>query len=157
MFRLKVKGPPRTIYELLESLGVEAETYITVNDRETLVSLIQQAIAKNLVVEIIPVAQLQSHLANPKHVVQQTRNMGGKLGRSAPTKASQSRRGIRREEREPKEQEEKAIKRIEEENGSKETSKETVSSEGLEIREEEISFDELMRLKEEAFSRKLVE
>lgn len=128
MFRLRIRGPPRAVLELLgEARGVEAEAFLSVGDPQTLLALVQRAVSRGLAVEILPAAPVEQR---------------GARAAEAPQRVSERRAG----EAEPE-------RRSAPEAGSGEG----VGGAASPVGEEEMSFDELMRLKQEALSRRLVE
>lgn len=179
VFRLRVKGSPKTLYEFLETCsGVEAEAYILVNDPQTLVSVIQQAITRNLVVEIIPATQIieykREHRSTrlssgigdkAKSTMEDTVqvNLLEETSQSKILKKYREKKTCSQKEHkiEEKKEEQKQAKQEETENieidtkGSRPLPTNLENLTSMMEKEDELSFNELIRLKEEAFSRKL--
>lgn len=205
MFRVKIKGDPKSIVEFLNDLrGVDAEVYVSVNDPNIIVELLQKALEKQLTMEITPyqtgggsisvapaiLSPRRKHNErqssdNSSSVSKQTTKPAEKTVEETDVESSILKKYTRKKKTSrPKVTEEKSSGKGEEtsekkihdkEKSSSSETKPAVSSittssidggkekqitqltKAMKEADEEISFDELMRLKEEAFSRKFIE
>jgi len=151
LLRLRVRGSPRELLELVSGLsGVEAETYIVVGDLETAMRLIQRAVERQLVVEVLPGGRGAPVATGSPVETQPRRRSGGTAGVAPGGGGAGERRsggvvgaggvgGARDSSPRSGGGVGELVKAMEEAGG------------------EELEFSELMRLKEEALSRKLVE
>lgn len=159
MLRLRVRGSPRELLELVSGLsGVEAETYIVVGDLETAMRLIQRAVERQLVVEVLPGGRGTPVATGSPVETQPRRRSGGTAGVAPGGGGAGGPSGGT-----PGERRSGGVVGAGGVGGARDSSPRSGGGVGELVKAmeeaggEELEFSELMRLKEEALSRKLVE